>query len=287
VIGAAGADPLLRAAGPVAVGPSQPRARLAAPGSLSVPRRALSVAMIVLDEEERIERTLAALHCADEVVVVDGGSSDRTREICRAHGCRVLERPFDDFGSQRRFAVGHCTHDWVLSLDADEVMSPELNASIRGLLDQPDIPEAAFRIEMQLVFLGRPFRFGKHARERHVRLFDRTRAGYDGLEVHEGVAAAGPLGLLPGRVVHHSFRDIAHFLRKMDDYTTRGARSLARRGRSRHPLVTLLAWPFYFVRSYLLQGNLLNGVPGLVWSFLFSLQPVIKYLKLDELGPLP
>lgn len=250
-------------------------------------RHGLSVAMIVLDEEERIGRTLDAIRCADEVVVVDGGSSDRTREICRARGCRVLERRFDGFGSQRQYAVGMCSHDWVLTLDADEEMTPELNASILASLERPRIPEAAFRVEMQLVFLGRPFRHGKHARERHVRLFDRTRAAYDWLEVHEGVAVRGPVGVLPGRLVHHSFRDISHFLQKMNDYTTRGARVLARRGRRRHPVFSLLAWPYYFVRSYLLQGNFLNGVPGLVWSFLYSLQPTVKYLKLDEFGSAP
>jgi glycosyltransferase involved in cell wall biosynthesis len=238
--------------------------------------------MIVLDEEESIGRTLEAIRCADEIVVVDAGSSDRTREICRTRGCRVLERSFDGFGAQRQFAVGHCSHDWILTLDADEELSPELNDAIRELLDRPEIPEAAFRVEMQLVFLGRKFRFGKHARERHVRLFDQTRAGYDGLEVHEGVSARGTIGNVPGRLVHHSFRDLHHFVQKMNDYSTRGARVLEARGRRRHPALTLLAWPFYFLRSYILQRNFLNGVPGLVWSFLFSLQPTMKYLKLAE-----
>jgi glycosyltransferase involved in cell wall biosynthesis len=249
----------------------------------SFPPRKLSVAMIVLDEAERIGPTLEAISCADEIVVVDGGSRDGTAELCRARGCRVVQRPFDGFGPQKRFAVSQCRNDWVLNLDADEVLTPELNREIGERLSRPAIPEAAFEVEMRLVFLGRAFRFGKHAREKHVRLFDRTRAEYDGLEVHEGVAARGPVGRLRSRLYHHSFRDIDHFVRKMNDYTTRGARVLGAQGRRRGALLALLAWPFYFVRSYLLQLNFLNGIPGLVWSFLYSLQPTVKYLKLAEL----
>jgi glycosyltransferase involved in cell wall biosynthesis len=240
--------------------------------------------MIVLNEAERIGATLDAITCADEIVVVDGGSADRTAEICRARGCRVVERVLEGFGQQKRFAVAQCVNDWVLNLDADEVMTPELNREIRDLLARPEIREAAFRVEMRLVFLGRAFRFGRHAHETHVRLFDRTRASYNDLEVHEGIAARGAVGRLRSRLFHHSFRDLHHFVQKMNDYTTRGARMLHARGKRRSAALALLAWPFYFLRSYVLQLNFLNGVPGLVWSFFFSLQPAVKYLKLAELG---
>jgi glycosyltransferase involved in cell wall biosynthesis len=244
--------------------------------------RKLSVAMIVKDEADRIGPTLAAITCADEILVVDGGSKDGTADLCRARGCTVLQRDFDGYGAQKAFAVSRCANDWVLNLDADEVLTPELDREIRALLDRPEIPEAAFQVEMRLVFLGRAFRWGKHARERHVRLFDRTRAGYDDAEVHEGVRTRGPVGRLRERLYHHSFRDQHHFVQKMNDYTTRGASVLRARGKGRPAWLSLLSWPFYFVRSYLLQGNFLNGVPGLVWSFYFSVQPVVKYLKTVE-----
>lgn len=246
------------------------------------PPRRLSVALIAQDEADRIGRTLDAITCADEIVVVDGGSRDDTPALCRARGCRVVERPFDGFGAQKAFAVAQCRNDWVLNLDADEVLTPELNAEIAALLARPAIPEAAFEVEMRMVFLGRVFTHGKQAHERHVRLFDRTRAAYDGAEVHEGVRTAGAIGRLRARLYHHSFRDLHHFIRKMNDYTTRGARMLHARGRRRSAAGALLSWPFYFLRSWILQGNCWNGVPGLVWSFLFSVQPTVKYLKLDE-----
>ncbi len=244
--------------------------------------RKLSVAMIVRDEADRLGRTLDAITCADEIVVVDGGSADRTPELALARGCRVLHRAFDGYGAQKAFAVSRCAHDWVLNLDADEVLTPELNREILELLARPEIPEAAFEVEMRLVFMGRAFRWGRHAHERHVRLFYRGRAAYDGAEVHEGVRTREPVGRLRERLFHHSFRDQHHFVQKMNDYTTRGARMLRARGRRRAPALALLAWPFYFLRSYLLQGNFLNGGPGLVWSFYFSIQPVVKYLKTSD-----
>lgn len=246
------------------------------------PPRPLSVALIVQDEADRIERTLQAITCADEVVVVDGGSRDDTVARCRKHGCRVVERPFDGFGVQKAFAVAQCRSDWVLNLDADEVLTPELNAEIRELLARPEIPEAAFEVEMRMVFLGRVFTHGAQAREHHVRLFDRRRAAYDAAEVHEGVRTGGRIGRLRARLHHHSFRDLHHFVRKMNDYTTRGARMLHARGKRRPAALAVLSWPFYFLKSYLVQGNCWNGVPGLVWSFFFSLQPPVKYLKLAE-----
>lgn len=250
----------------------------------ALPRR-LSVVMIALDEEARIGRTLDSIRCADEIVVVDGGSTDRTVELCRARGCRVVERVMvDGFGAQKRFAAAQARHDWVMNLDADEVLTPALNDEVAALLSRPAIAEAAFRVEMTLVFMGRPFRFGKHARERHVRLFDRTRAGYNDLPVHEGIEARGPVGLLRERLFHHSFQDLHHFVAKMNDYTTRGARMLHQAGVRRSAALAALSWPFYFLKSYLWQLNFLNGAPGLVWSFFFSLQPVVKYMKLAEMG---
>lgn len=245
-------------------------------------RRKLSVVLVVQDEEQRIDRALESIRCADEVLVVDGGSTDGTLALCRQRGCRVLQRPFDGFGAQKRIATTLAAHDWVLSVDADEVLSPELNEEILRVLARPEIPEAAFQIEMTMVFLGRVFRHGRHARERHVRLFDRSRAGFNGNEVHEGVTTAGPVGRLGGQCLHFSYRDVAHYLAKVNDYSTRGARMLERRGARRSATLAILSWPFYFLRSYFLHGNVLNGVPGLVWSFLYTLHPVLKYLKLAE-----
>jgi glycosyltransferase involved in cell wall biosynthesis len=245
--------------------------------------RKLSVAIITLNEEARIGRTLDAISCADEILVVDGGSDDRTVEICQARGCRVTVRPFDDFSTQKRFAAGLAANDWVLALDADEVLTPALNEEIRAVMAREEVPEAAFLVQMTLVFQGHAFRHGKHARDRHVRLFDRRRAAYNDRQLHEGITAGGPVGLLRHPLFHHSVRDLSHGLAKMNDYTTRGARILHASGVRRSRSLAVLAWPIYFLKSYVMQRNVLNGAPGLTWSFLHATSAVVKYLKLDEM----
>jgi glycosyltransferase involved in cell wall biosynthesis len=242
----------------------------------------LSVTIIAQDEADRIGPALDAIRCADEILVVDGGSRDGTVEACRTRGCRILERPFDDFGRQKRFAAEQATHDWILNLDADEVMSPELNEEIRRLMAREEIPEAAFRVPMRFVFLGRPFAHGRHAREYHVRLFDRRRAGYDDRPVHEGIVPRGPVGSLRELLFHDSYRNVRHAIEKMNDYTSQAAASLARRGRRRSPVLVALSAPFYFVEAYLLRGNAWNGVPGLWWSMLYAFYPLVKYMKAWE-----
>jgi glycosyltransferase involved in cell wall biosynthesis len=250
--------------------------------ALRAARRKLSVTIIALNEEARIGRTLDAITCADEVLVVDGGSDDRTVEICRARGCRVTVRRFDDFCTQKRFAAGLASNDWVLALDADEVLTPALNEEIRAVLAREDLPEASFWVQMTLVFQGRPFRHGKLARDRHVRLFDRRRASYNGKTLHEGIVAQGPTGLLREPLLHYSAHDLSHSIAKMNDYTSRAGRLLRASGVRRSRPLAVLSWPYYFVVSYVIQGNLLNGGPGLVWSFLHATYSVLKYLKLDE-----
>lgn len=242
----------------------------------------LSAVLIVRDEVRILRRCLEALAFADEILVVDSGSTDGTQALARELGARVLERPFDGYGAQKRFAVEQAANDWVLSVDADEVVTPELAASIRALLAGP-APASAWRIRLPLVFMGRRFTHGAYANDWHVRLFDRRRAQFDGAPVHERVVTAGEVGTIrAGAILHHTVRDLEHYVLKMNAYSSRGAEELDRRGKRRSAALVLLSWPFYFFRNWVLRGNVLNGVPGLVWSMVHSLEPIVKYLKLVE-----
>jgi glycosyltransferase involved in cell wall biosynthesis len=242
----------------------------------------LTVTIIAQDEADRIGATLDAIRCADEIVVVDGGSKDDTVRLCRERGCRVVERPFEDFARQKQLAADEASNDWILNLDADEVLSPELNDEIRALLSGGDPGEAAFRITMMLVFMGRVFRHGRESRDRHVRLFDRRRARYGPKSVHEGLLVDGRIGELRGVALHSSFRDLTHLIGKMNVYTTRGALELARQGRERSAWSVALSAPFYFFKYYVLRGNFRNGVPGLCWALVSTISPLLKYMKLME-----
>jgi len=244
----------------------------------------LSVTIIAQDEARRIGEVLDAIRCADEVLVVDGGSVDETREICRARGARVLERRFDGFAAQKRFAAAQASHDWILNLDADEVMTPELNEEVRELMARDELPEAAFFVPMRLVFMGRVFRHGHESRVPKLRFFDRRRAEYADKEVHEHIVPHGPTGRLRHHGLHYSYRDLSHWVEKMNRYTTLGARSLARRGARRSLLRLLFTGPVHFVQEWIFRGNFLEGVPGLCWSMLAGVARVVKYMKHWEGG---
>ena len=243
----------------------------------------LSAVVITLDEEADIGRTLEAVRFADEILVVDSGSRDRTVEICRSRGARVLMRPFDGYGPQKRFAVEQAQNDWVLCVDADEVLTPELASAIQALLAQgPPLP--AYRLTFHTVFMGQALSRGAIGHRGHVRLFDRRRARWTTARVHEAVEVDGPVGSLPGVVHHYNVRDLSEAIAKLDLYSRMGAEELLRRGRRARSVAALLALtPYHFLRYWLLNGNLLNGTPGFGWALLLTATSVLKHLKLSEL----
>jgi len=242
----------------------------------------LTAVIVTLNEEKDIARTVEALSFADEVLVVDSGSTDGTVELCRSLGARVVFHAFQGYGAQKRWAVEQATHDWVLALDADEVVSPELGRAIRVLLDGGEPPCAAYRVCFPTVFMGSPLRHGPMAHRWKIRLFDRRRAAWSSARVHELVQAEGPVGEVEGIALHYTTRDISDGLQKLDHYSTLAGAELFRCGRQRGLLVMLLTFPVQFFRHYFLQRNFRNGVPGLAWSMLSALGSVMKYLKAWE-----
>jgi glycosyltransferase involved in cell wall biosynthesis len=244
----------------------------------------LSAVLITYNEERNLPRTLGALGFVDELLVVDSGSTDRTVEIARAMGARVLTHPFEGDGPQKRYAASQATHDWLLCLDADEVLTPELTASIRARLAGGEPREAAFRFRYVTVFMGQPLWHGPVSQRRHLRLFDRRRAGWTDAKVHGQVVTDGEVGELEGAVMHYTTRDLADGIAKLNSYSSVGAAELLRRGkRPRSTLAIALTAPVQFLRHYLLFQNFRNGIPGLAWSFLVAMGSTLKHLKVREL----
>ncbi len=243
----------------------------------------LSAVLIARNEEAAIGRTLDAVGFADELLVVDSGSTDRTVEICRSRGARVLEHGFEGYGPQKRWAVEQAQHDWVLCLDADEVPTPELARAVRELMSG-DPPFPAYRLTVHTVVMGRPLQRGAIGRRGHVRLFDRRRARWTEARIHEAVHVDGKVGSLPGVVHHHNVRDLSEAVAKLDLYSRMGAEELVRRGRRpRGTAGLLLLAPYHFLRHWLLNGNVLNGVPGFAWAFMLTATSMMKHLKVREL----
>lgn len=245
--------------------------------------RTLSAVIIARDEERDLPDCLASLEgLASEVVVLDGGSGDRTLEIARARGAKTASRTFDGYASQKQAALEMATGDWVLSIDADERVSAPLGAEIRALLAAgPD--KDGYEIPFEVVFMGAPLRFGGPGSERHLRLFRREKARFAGGLVHEGVEVTGPVGRLRGRMIHLPYRDVSEYLSKLDAYTTYAAEKRRAAGVRPSPLHHLLPLWEFFVRVFLRLG-LLDGRRGLVWAGLSSFHTWVKYVKLAEMG---
>jgi glycosyltransferase involved in cell wall biosynthesis len=251
-----------------------------------IERPRLSVTLIARDEEDRLPAALASAAFADElIVVVDAATTDRTEAIARDAGARVLVRTFDGFGRQKNAAAALATHRWILSLDADEVVSEKLAVEIRACLEEAAFdasPPAAFRVPIRLEFLGRELRFGRDTVVRPARVYDRARARFSDDPVHEKILAAGRVESLQESALHRSYRDLAHYLEKLDRYTTLAAEAKWAAGKGSGVFLSArVLWEFCD-RAFLRLG-FLDGTAGLTFAALSSANTLLKYLKLREL----
>jgi glycosyltransferase involved in cell wall biosynthesis len=241
----------------------------------------LSVVIICFNEEAILGRCLSAAKWADEIVVLDSFSTDRTLEIARQHATRVFQNEWQGYATQKALALTYASHPWVLSLDADEVVSPELAREIRSTLAlEPDL--AGYRIPRMTFYLGRFLRHCWYP-DFKARLFQKELGRWSEHEVHESLLLKGPVGRLKHPLLHYSFPSIQDHLRTIQEYTTLGAQSLGRSGRP-FSLARLLGSPlFMFLQQYIGKRGFLDGIPGLVASGLSAFHEFVKYAKLYEL----
>ena len=242
----------------------------------------LSVVVITLDEASNIDDALASVAWADEIVVVDCGSSDETVTLARRHTDRVSHRDWTGYGDQKNHATGLATHDWVLSLDADERVSSELATEIRTLLRQ-DPAHRGYRLPRTTRYLGRWIRTTDWYPDYQLRLYDRRGAHWSSDPVHESVRVDASVGRLRHEIRHHSYRDLSDHLARIDRYTTAMATRLLDEGRRAGPLDLLVRPPVAFLRNYLLRRGCVQGIPGLVVSLMNAYYVLLKYAKLWEL----
>ncbi len=244
---------------------------------MSVP---LTVVIPTLNEESQIAAALEALRWADEVIVADGGSSDRTVELARGRGATVVELRGRSIGAQRNAAIARARNEWVLALDADERVTDELRQELGRVLAAP--AHEAYRVRCENYFLGRERKRGRWGRDWHVRLFRRNRR-FSEDRVHEHLEAVPDVGALRAPLRHVPYRDLTHHLEKMIVYARWGAQELHARGRraSAWDLLGRPAWRF--VRDYVLYGSWRDGRFGLLTSLLTACAGFLKYAYLWEL----
>ncbi|MBI4349788.1 MAG: glycosyltransferase family 2 protein [Elusimicrobia bacterium] len=242
----------------------------------------LSVVVITKDEEHDLAACLDSVKgLAAEVVVIDNRSTDRTVELAKARGAVVRERVFDDYASQKQFALEQATRGWILSIDADERVTPELARELERLLAAGPA-EDAFELPFEVEFMGRVLRFGGLGSERHLRLVRRGKGRFVGGGLHEGLEVDGRVGRAAGRIRHVPYRDLDEYLAKLGRYTSLAAEKRHRAGRRSSPLDHLRPCWELFARLVLKLG-LLDGTPGVVYAGLSAFHTWVKYVKLREL----
>jgi glycosyltransferase involved in cell wall biosynthesis len=245
----------------------------------------LSVAIITLNAAGQLAACLESAAFADDLVVVDAGSSDGTPAVAARYGARVIDLAWRGFGPQKQAAVRAARHDWVLCLDADERVTPALRASIEALLAAPAAAgPQAWRMARANRFMGRVLRHGEGYPDWSLRLFHRGHARWSDDPVHEKVLAAGAVGTLRGDLLHESAETLESYLDKQNRYTSLQAERLHRDGRSAGWAHIALSPLLRFIKFYFVRLGFLDGVPGLVHIAIGCNNSMIKYAKLRSLN---
>jgi glycosyltransferase involved in cell wall biosynthesis len=241
----------------------------------------LSVVVITKNESANIDEALASVAWADERIVVDAESVDDTAERARRAGARVVVREWPGYSAQKNFAASSASHDWILSLDADERVSDPLAGELRTLLTREPTARG-YRIPRVSWYLGQWIRSTDWYPDFQLRLYDRRAGHWIDRRVHESVRIDGTPGLLSGEILHYAYRDVAHHVDTINRYTTLAAEQLFEDGRRTGPLRLLLHPPAAFVRNIVLRGGIRDGSVGLLVSAMNAYYVFLKLAKLWE-----
>ncbi len=244
------------------------------------PKFSITGCVITFNEADSIRACLESLSPCDELVVVDSHSTDATREIAASLGARVIERDWPGYRSQKQFAIEAAAHDWVLVLDADEQLSPALAAEIEDFKRAGAGGIAAFDIPRLSRYFGRYLRHGDAYPDRQTRLFDRRRARFAGMEVHERVQVDGRRGHLRHDILHDSFRDLDDQLAKRTTYARLVAATAHARGKRGRWLPVFLNPLWRFLRGYVFRLGFLDGWRGLAMALIAAKYVREKHLRL-------
>ena len=242
----------------------------------------VSVTIITLNEADHIAAAIDSASWADEIIVVDSGSTDDTVAIVRAKGVRVETRAWSGYIDQKNFAQLLASNDWIFSLDADERITPALAGEIHALL-ATEPARKGYRVPRVAYHLGRWVRTTDFYPDFQTRLYDRRSARWTGLYVHESVSVNGGPGQLANELQHYSFRDLRDQLDRINHYTTLAARQMHERGQRTGWLAISAHPPAAFLRNYLLRRGFLDGTAGLTISMMNSYSVFLKFAKLWEI----
>jgi len=246
----------------------------------------LSIAIVACNEEANLGRTLSSIRWADEIVIVDSGSTDRTCDIAREFGARVIHEPWRGYVAQKNYALELCTQGWILALDADEEVSPGLAEEIRGVLSGGARFDG-YSMPRQNLFLGRWMRHGGFYPDRKLRLFRRG-AGYStGFDPHDRFELKGgrPVGRFRHPLVHYTYPTLTYYLEHMNRYSSLGAKMVVGKGRRRFSLLSIVVRPLAtFFYNYFIRLGFLDGREGVLLHLYHAGYVSWKYAKAWEMA---
>jgi len=243
----------------------------------------ISVVVITKNEEQNIGRCLESVKWADEIILVDSQSTDRTREIAGEYGARIYSPEWRGYGSAKREGVKQARGKWILSVDADEVVSPELVEEIKGVM-QNSANRSGFYIPRRTNFLGRWIRHSGWYPDLVLRLFLKAKGNFDEAVVHEKVILDGETGCLKGDLLHYSYPNLEQYLEKFNRYTTLGAEEAFRQGKRSRWWDIVVRPPVAFIKHYISRQGFRDGLEGFIISVMSSIAVLVKYAKLRHLA---
>lgn len=241
----------------------------------------LTVTVLAKNEESNIERCLRSVHWADELLVVDSGSTDKTLDICRKYGCKIVETDWLGFGPTRQLSIERAANDWILVIDADEEVTEALANRINQLLSSPD-DNKGYSFKRNSFYLGKQIRFC-WGRDFTLRLFNREKGNYNDNNVHESVDLEAEVVKFKEPILHYTYPTIESHIKKINLYSTLGAIQSYEKGKRSSIIKAVLRGIYFFIEMYFFRLGFLDGKEGLILSIISSYGSSIKYFKIWEI----
>ncbi len=236
-----------------------------------------------MNEERHLNRCLDSLKWCDEIILIDSGSTDQTLSIAEKYNCKIITRSWPGYVEQKRFGLAQCSHDWVLNIDADEVVSDKLRERILSILSQDNIEANGFEIQRTVYHLGRWWRKGGYFPEYRLRLMRRLATSWGGNDPHERAIVSGVVCKLPEELLHYTYEDLYDQVQTINRFSSLSAKMLFDAGK-RAGIINIIFNPlFRFIKFYFFKRGFLEGLPGLIVAFMEFFYTVLKYGKLWEL----
>lgn len=239
----------------------------------------ISLVMITKNEEKNIAKSLESVKgLVNEIIVVDSGSTDNTNKIAQSYGAKIFKRPFDNFSAQKNYALSLAMNEWVLHLDADEVLSEQLKQEINKTIENTEYD--GFVLTRENFFLGRKMKHSGLDKEDRLRLAKKSLSKYVGGIIHEELVVNGKVGKLNNVFYHYTCPNLDGYFNKFEQYTTFGALKMADKNKKAKIVDIIFRPPFEFIKRYILKLGFLDGFEGFVWAVLGSYYSFAKYIKL-------